>query len=76
MEKIPEARLGTDLPELGPIDELLLGLIEAGCQYLRDHPEARSEIRRHAARSLRRALLERELLEQLEDDDADAEARS
>jgi hypothetical protein len=65
MDRIPDPRLGTDLPELGPIDELLLGLIEAGCQYLRDHPEARSEIRRTAADHLRRVLLK-----QLDEDES------
>ena len=67
MTSVPNHRRGSDLPKLGPIDELLLGLIAAGCQYLRDHPEARSEIRRTAAQSLRRALIE-----QLEADDDEA----
>lgn len=59
MDRIPDPRLGSDLPELGPIDEILLGLIEAGCQYFRDHPEARSEIRRIALASFRGSLLAR-----------------
>jgi len=69
MPSVPDPRFGTDPPELGPIDELLFGLIEAGCQYFRDHPEARSEIRRTAAAKLRRALLQ-----QLEDDEPEVES--
>lgn len=65
MSSVPDARLGTDPPELDPLDEVLLALVEAGCQYLRDHPEARSEIRRKAANGLRRALLR-----QLDEDEA------
>lgn len=64
MDRIPDPERGTDPTELGPIDELLFGLIEAGCQYFRDHPEARSEIRRAASVHLRRALLKH-----LEDDE-------
>jgi hypothetical protein len=64
MKSVGDPRLGTDLPELGPMDEFLLGLVEAGCQYLRDHPEARSEMRRSGGASLRRMLLK-----QLDDDE-------
>ena len=59
MTSVPERRRGTASPELGPIDELLLGLIEAGCQYFRDHPEARSELRREPSEGLLVDLLER-----------------
>jgi hypothetical protein len=64
MDRIPDPRLGTASTELDPFDEVLISLVEAGCQYIRDHPEVRSEIRRHAADGLRRLVLKH-----LQDDD-------
>jgi hypothetical protein len=67
MDRIPDTRLGTASPELDPLDELLIAFVEMGCQYLRDHPEVRSEIRRIAAQGIRQALVKR-----LEDDEGES----
>jgi hypothetical protein len=58
MPSVQKPRRGVAEPKLDPFDEMLLGLIEAGCQYIRDHPEARSEIRRAVLVPMRRLIHE------------------